>query len=77
MDQVFQLVGALAILTAFVMAQARRLATDATLYLALNFAGSVVLTFVAAASRDIGFFLLEVVWALVSLDGLRRKAQRA
>lgn len=73
MDQVLQLVGAAAILTAFVLAQARRLATDSTAYLALNAAGGAVLAFVAAAGRDIGFFVLEAVWTVVSLNGLRKR----
>lgn len=75
MDQLFQLVGALLILAAFVLAQMRRLATDARPYLVLNLVGSAVLAVVAGASRDAGFFLLETVWAIVSAHGLLRTAR--
>lgn len=39
-------------------------------YLALNLAGSVILTVVALIDYDLGFLLLEAVWALVSGWGL-------
>ena len=72
MDQVVQLIGAVLILAAFVLAQQRRLATDSVPYLALNAAGAVLLAFVAIAGRDIGFMLLEATWAVVSTVGLVR-----
>jgi hypothetical protein len=40
------------------------------IYLVLNLVGSLTLTGVALEGSDWGFFLLESVWALVSLWGL-------
>ena len=70
MDQVAQIVGALLILGAFVLAQRKKLDTGSTTYLLLNVAGATVLAVVAAMGRDWGFLLLEGVWALVSMWGL-------
>ena len=72
MDQVVQLIGAVLILTAFVLAQQRRLATDSVVYLALNAIGAGLLAVVAVLDRDIGFTLLETTWAVVSTTGLVR-----
>ena len=72
MDQVVQLIGAVLILAAFVLAQQRRLATDSVVYLALNAAGAGLLSVVAVLDKDIGFTLLETTWAVVSTAGLVR-----
>ena len=69
-EQLVQIGGALAILTAFVLAQSGRLPARSNTYLALNLAGSAVLTVDAYYGRQWGFFVLEVVWALVSGWGL-------
>lgn len=70
MDQIFQIAGAALILVAFIAAQRNAMSPHSVVYLALNFAGSVVLTVVALHGRDWGFLLLEVVWAAVSAWGL-------
>ena len=72
MDQVVQLIGAVLILTAFVLAQQRRLANDSMVYLALNAVGAALLAVVAVLDRDIGFTLLEATWTVVSTVGLVR-----
>lgn len=72
MDQAVQLIGAVLILAAFVLAQQRRLATDSVAYLALNAVGAALLAVVAVLDRDIGFTLLEATWAVVSTIGLAR-----
>jgi hypothetical protein len=72
MDQVVQLIGAVLILAAFVLAQQQRLANDSLPYLALNAAGAGLLAIVAIAGRDVGFTLLETTWAAVSTAGLVR-----
>lgn len=69
-EQLVQIAGAILILTAFVLAQMRRLDTSSRSYLALNLVGSVVLAVLAALDRDLGFLLLEGVWAVVSAGGL-------
>ncbi len=73
MDQVIQLVGAVMILTAFVLSQQGRMATDSTRYLALNAVGAAILAVVAVINRDIGFTLLEGTWTVVSTVGLIRR----
>jgi hypothetical protein len=70
MDQVVQILGAVLILTAFVAAQRGIFSPHSPTYLWLNLAGSLVLTVIAAIEFDLGFLLLEVVWALVSAWGL-------
>lgn len=71
-DQIAQLAGAGLILAAFVGTQTGRLDARSALSLALNLAGSLLLTAVALAGRDLGFLLLEAVWAGVSAAGLVR-----
>ena len=66
MDQIFQLVGAALILVAFIAAQRNAMSPHSVVYLALNLAGSLVLTGVALHGRDWGFLMLEIVWAVVS-----------
>ena len=72
MDQAVQLIGAVLILTAFVLAQQRRMATDSPAYLVLNAVGAALLAVVAVMDRDIGFTLLEATWTVVSTVGLVR-----
>ena len=69
-EQLVQIAGALCILTAFVLAQMRRMQTTSRGYLALNLVGSIVLAVLAGMDRDLGFLLLETVWAVVSAAGL-------
>ena len=76
MDQAAQLVGAFLILAAFIAGQANRLRTDSVAFLAMNTSGAGILAVVAAADRDLGFLLLEGVWALVSARGLVRAVWR-
>jgi hypothetical protein len=64
--QVIQVIGALIILGAFAGSQLGDLPTDSRLYLILNVVGSAVLTVLAVVEGQIGFVLLEGVWALVS-----------
>ena len=70
MDQALQIVGALLILLAFVLAQTHRLTPRSAVYQALNLVGSVILAVLAGVERQWGFLLLETVWAIVSLWGL-------
>ena len=70
LEQLVQVVGALTILAAFVLAQFDRLPTKSRSYLALNVAGSAVLTVDAFHGHQWGFFILECAWALVSFWGL-------
>lgn len=66
MAQAIQVIGALVILAAFAASQLGELKTDSRLYLLLNLVGSAVLTVLAVIEGQIGFILLEGVWAAVS-----------
>jgi hypothetical protein len=72
--QLVQIVGAIAILTAFAAAQFGFWDQRSWWFLGLNFAGAAVLAVVAYEERQWGFLLLEVVWALVSAWGLVARA---
>jgi len=66
MAQVIQILGALIILGAFAASQLGELPTDSRLFLLLNVVGSMVLGIIAVVEGQIGFILLEGVWAIVS-----------
>ena len=68
--QVVQVFGSALILAAFVAAQQGRLSMQSTAYLSLNLAGAAVLAVLAAHERQLGFLLLESVWALVAARSL-------
>ncbi len=73
--QLIQIVGALLILTGFVLAQFRVVDPQSLSYLVVNLVGSAILTVDAWREAQWGFFLLELVWAIVSAWGLLRLAQ--
>ena len=75
MHQLIQIVGALLILAGFVAAQFRLLDPLSLPYLLANFAGSAILTVDAWREAQWGFFLLELVWAIVSAWGLLKLAR--
>jgi hypothetical protein len=76
LGDLFQVLGAMLILSAYLLAQFRHLRTDSYLYLVLNFAGAGILAELAAASHQWGFLLLEFAWALVAAGALVRKLAR-
>jgi hypothetical protein len=71
-----QIVGALAILAAFVAAQAKLVDVRSWAYLWLNFAGALVLAVDAWHEEQWGFLLLEGVWTVVSAGGLAARLRR-
>ena len=66
MEQLVQVIGALLILTAFAAAQFGRLDQRSVSYLVLNLIGSIILAVLAAVEEQLGFLLLESIWAIVS-----------
>lgn len=70
MLQLIQLVGAILILVAFVLAQFRVLDPLSYPYLVLNVVGAAILAVLAYLERQWGFLLLEGVWTLVSVWSL-------
>lgn len=77
MNQVVQIIGALAILAAFVAAQVGFFDVRSRSYLWLNFFGALVLGIVAWHEQQFGFLLLEGVWTIVSAWGLVTRARGA
>lgn len=72
MEAFVELVGAVLILSAFVLVQLDRMETASLAYLVLNLVGSGTLAVVATIDGDVGFMLLEGVWAAVSAYGVAR-----
>lgn len=68
--EIVQITGALLVLVCFLLAQAKRLSTDAYSYLLLNLIGSAAMTVTAVVAHAWGFVFLEGVWALFSAWGL-------
>ena len=77
MSQVIQIVGALAILVAFVAAQLGVFDVRSWSYLWLNLVGAVILGIVAWHERQYGFLLLEIAWTIVTAWGLMTRARGA
>jgi hypothetical protein len=71
-ELVFEVGGAVLILSAFALAQFRGLDRHGLPYLTLNLAGAAILSVLAATHRQWGFLLLQVAWAIVALWGLLR-----
>jgi len=72
-DLVLQFVGAVGILLPFALYQAGRLSQHGYTYLALNLAGSAILTAAAYFEDQWGFVILQVVWTLATAWSITRR----
>ena len=70
MLQIISVLGALAILGAYVANQFRLIGPSNMSYSVMNFIGSAVLAVIDVIEVQWGFILLEAVWTLVSLWGI-------
>ena len=70
MLQIISVLGALAILGAYIANQFRIIGPSNISYSIVNFIGSAVLTVIAVIEVQWGFILLEAVWALVRAYGV-------
>ncbi len=70
MLQIVSVLGALAILGAYIANQFHFIGPSNISYSVANFVGSAVLLVIAVIEVQWGFILLEGVWALVSLWGI-------
>jgi hypothetical protein len=75
MSQAIQILGALAILVAYALAQFGVVDQRSYRYLIPNLLGAVALAVIAWVERLWGFFLLEIAWTLVSAWGLVTRAR--
>jgi hypothetical protein len=74
--QALSFIAAMVILVAYVGHQTRRMDANGVAYNIMNAAGSSVLTYVALKPFQLGFVVLESVWALVSFYAFFRALRR-
>lgn len=72
-DQLMQIVGALMILIAFILAQLNVWSVSSFRYLSLNLVGGTLLAWLALLDQQWGFLLLEGAWAVASAVSLALK----
>ena len=71
--QVISVVGATLILVAFGLVNSGRVQPTNFWYAIMNFVGSSLLAWVAIVDQRIGFIILEIAWAAMSLIPLLRR----
>jgi hypothetical protein len=69
-DQILSLVGAALLLGAYALQTATRDGAHKTTYLTMNLFGSAALTVTAIVNNQIGFIILEGIWAIISVVSL-------
>lgn len=76
MDQIVQIIGAVLVLVAFLLAQFDVLDPGSYRYLIPNAVGSTAMAITAIITGDWGFVFLEGVWAIVSYVGIVNRIRR-
>jgi hypothetical protein len=76
MDQGLAVAGAVLILAAYAAVQLRRVDSGSLAFSLVNAVGSGLLAYVAVVEAQLGFFLLEGVWFVVSVGGVVRALVR-
>jgi hypothetical protein len=71
-DQILSLVGAALLLGAYALQAATTAGAYKKTYLTMNLFGSIALTITAVVNNQIGFIVLEGVWALISIWSLSK-----
>ena len=74
--QLVSLTGAALVLLGYAALQMGKLEREDRLFNLLNFVGSALLSWVAIVDRRLGFIVLEVLWALLSVPPLLRRRAR-
>jgi hypothetical protein len=75
MEQFIQIAGAILVLAGFALTQLGRLDQHSLVYLGVNLVGSAILAVDALIGHQLGFLLLEAVWAIVSAWGLMQRTR--
>ncbi len=75
--QILSLLGAALILVAYAANQRGWMGPERRAYSLINLLGALLLLVVAIVDQRVGFIILEVVWALVSIPPLIRPPARA
>jgi hypothetical protein len=76
LNQLLSIAGAILILVAYTLLQAKRIPFDSLTYQIMNAVGGMFLCTAAVWLRQYGFILLEGVWTLISVVGLWRVVTR-
>lgn len=76
LEQIISLVGALLILGAYAANQTGVVRSGGRGYSIANFAGSMLLLWVAMVDQRAGFIVLESAWALISVPNMIRPRPR-
>jgi len=74
--QAASFVGALLILVAYVGHQMGWMDARRPIYNLLNFVGSAILAYIAFHPFQIGFVVLEITWAIISVYAIARRTAR-
>ena len=73
LHQIISVVGAVLILAGYAALQRGLLDRDDRAFSVLNFVGSSLLAWIAIVDQRLGFIVLEVAWALLSVPGMVRR----